>query len=65
MNYIEERPWGMFEVLLDSDDCKVKRITVYPGQRSMYQYPKKRNEVWTVVSGNSTITLDGKVSHHT
>ena len=57
MNYIEERPWGMFEVLLDSDDCKVKRITVYPGKRLSYQYHNKRNEVWTVVSGNATITL--------
>ena len=36
MNYYhnyptEERPWGKFEILVDSDYCKVKRITVNPG----------------------------------
>ena len=25
-NYIEHRPWGSFENLLDEDYCKVKRI---------------------------------------
>ena len=64
-NYIEERPWGKFEILVDDSDCKVKKITVKPGQRLSYQYHNKRSEVWTVVSGNATITLDGKVSHHT
>ena len=27
-NYIEHRPWGSFEHLLDTDYCKVKRIIV-------------------------------------
>ena len=30
---IESRQWGMYEVLLDAPECKVKRITVAPGQR--------------------------------
>ena len=64
-NYIEERPWGKFEILVDDSDCKVKKITVKPGERLSYQYHHKRNEVWTIVSGNATMTLDGKVSHHT
>jgi len=64
MNYIEERPWGKFEILVDSDNCKVKRITVYPGGRLSYQYHHKRSEVWTVVSGVATMTLDGKISDH-
>ena len=29
----ESRPWGMYEVLLDSDECKVKRITVAPDSK--------------------------------
>ncbi len=65
MNYIEERPWGKFEVLIDNMDCKVKRITVHPGQRLSYQYHNRRHEVWTIVSGNATITLDDNVAHHT
>ena len=58
MNYVEERPWGKFENLLDTDYCKVKRITVNPGQRLSYQYHHKRAEVWTVVKGVAKVTLD-------
>ncbi len=64
MDYTEERPWGRFEVLVDSDNCKVKRITVYPAGRLSYQYHHKRSEVWTVVSGVATVTLDGEVGLH-
>ena len=55
---IESRPWGMYEVLLDVPECKVKRITVAPEQRLSYQYHYKRKETWTVVKGNLTIILD-------
>ena len=60
MNYIEERPWGSFENLLDTDYCKVKRIIVKPGQRLSYQYHNKRSEVWTIVEGNGEVIIDGK-----
>ena len=59
MNYTEERPWGKFENLLDSEYCKVKRITVKPAQRLSYQYHHKREEVWTIVLGFGTVTMDG------
>jgi mannose-6-phosphate isomerase len=52
------RPWGTYEVLLNSPECKVKRITVDPGQKLSYQYHYKRQEQWTVVKGNLTIVLD-------
>jgi len=58
--YVEERPWGKFENLLEEDYCKVKRITVKPGQRLSYQYHDERNEVWTIVQGIATVTLDDK-----
>ena len=57
-NYIEHRPWGSFENLLDEDYCKVKRIIVKPGQRLSYQYHNKRSEVWVIVKGMALITLD-------
>ena len=60
-NYIEERPWGKFEILVDDSDCKVKKITVKPGERLSYQYHHKRNEVWTIVSGNATMTYNFQV----
>ena len=55
----EERPWGKFEVLLDAEDCKVKRITVKEGQRLSYQSHEHRSETWTVVKGRAVVTLDG------
>ena len=60
MNLVEERPWGKYEVLLDSKDVKVKKITVSPKHRLSYQYHHKRQEQWVIVSGNLTIMLDGQ-----
>ena len=56
----DKRPWGSYEVLLDSKECKVKRITVEPEQRLSYQYHKKRREQWTVIKGTLTVILDGE-----
>ena len=55
---MEIRPWGFYEILLDTDYTKVKQITVNPGQKLSYQYHEKRKECWTMVKGNSTIILD-------
>lgn len=60
---LEHRPWGTYEVLLDTDNCKVKRIVVQPNSRLSYQYHHKRSEVWTVVEGILTIVLDGEKLH--
>ena len=61
VNYIEERPWGSFENLLEEDYCKVKRVIIKPGQRLSYQYHYKRDECWVIVQGKATVTLDDKV----
>ena len=55
---IEQRPWGFYEVLLDTSYTKVKQITVNPGQRLSYQYHNQRKEHWTIVQGAATIILD-------
>jgi mannose-6-phosphate isomerase-like protein (cupin superfamily) len=60
MNYKEERPWGTFENLLDTDYCKVKEITIKPGQSPSYQYHHKRSETWTITKGTGEVTLDNK-----
>ena len=54
----ESRPWGMYEVLLDSDNTKVKRITVAPGGKLSYQYHKFRSEHWTCIKGKLSVILD-------
>ena len=53
----EYRPWGMFENLLDSATCKVKRLTVDPGHHLSLQYHHKRSEHWVVVAGTATVQL--------
>tara|TARA_B100000900_G_C20512190_1_gene688511 strand:+ start:587 stop:931 length:345 start_codon:yes stop_codon:yes gene_type:complete len=60
----ESRPWGKYEILLSNEKCKVKQITVIPGGRLSYQYHFKRSEVWTVVSGVATITLDDEIRNY-
>jgi mannose-6-phosphate isomerase len=55
---MESRPWGMFTLENLKNECKVKRITVAPGQKLSYQYHHKRQEQWTVIKGNLTIVLD-------
>jgi mannose-1-phosphate guanylyltransferase/mannose-1-phosphate guanylyltransferase/mannose-6-phosphate isomerase len=56
----EERPWGKFEVLMDTDSFKSKRIRVWAGQKLSYQSHKKREEHWIMVQGEAEVTLDDK-----
>jgi len=56
----DTRPWGNYEVLLDDEDCKVKKITIKPKSRPSYQYHHKRSEIWIMVSGHGQVTLDDK-----
>ena len=56
----ENRPWGKFENILDSKICKVKKLTVNPGQHLSLQYHKKRSEHWVVVEGKANVNLEDK-----
>lgn len=60
----EIRPWGQFEVILDTQNLKVKTITVNPGQRLSYQFHNKRSEHWFVVSGIGTFTIGDEESKY-
>lgn len=51
-------PWGHWEVLLDTPTYKVKRLTVWPGERLSYQKHFQREEHWTVVQGEAVVTLN-------
>lgn len=55
----EERPWGSFTILDESENFKVKRIEVLPGKRLSYQRHQKRAEHWFVVQGTAKVTLNG------
>lgn len=58
---LAHRPWGTYEVLVDTKGYKVKRIMVKPGGRLSLQKHFHRNEHWIVVSGTATVTVDDEV----
>jgi mannose-6-phosphate isomerase len=57
---IDHRPWGFYEILSDASDSKVKRITVYPGERLSLQRHFHRSEHWYVVGGEAIVTRNGE-----
>jgi len=69
-NYLEigVRPWGVYYVLEDKNNYKVKKIVVNSGQRLSLQSHQHRSEHWITVSGTAfveierTETLNNKMS---
>ncbi len=61
INYLssEQRPWGKFFVIQESNDHKIKQIEVNSGHRLSYQYHNKRSEVWVIIQGQGKVCLDG------
>ncbi|MGC1402643.1 MAG: phosphomannose isomerase type II C-terminal cupin domain [Thermodesulfobacteriota bacterium] len=52
----DHRPWGLYRVLADEPDHKVKRIVVYPGKRLSLQRHQYRKEHWYLLSGQALVT---------
>jgi mannose-6-phosphate isomerase len=50
------RPWGYYDILLESASYKVKRILVYPAKRLSLQYHLRRSERWVVLQGEGVVT---------
>lgn len=50
-DFVVYRPWGKYEVLIDTPKYKVKKITVYPNNELSLQSHMHRVEHWIVVSG--------------
>ena len=61
----EERPWGLYYVIHDEKDYKLKRIEVNPNQRLSYQYHNRREESWTIVKGTGVVTINDKETEYT
>lgn len=45
------RRWGSYKILHETDDCKVKELTLLPGKSISLQSHEKRTECWAVVDG--------------
>lgn len=57
----EDRPWGRYEVLRESDSFKSKVIHVQPGQQLSYQSHSQREEHWVITVGSGEVVLNEKV----
>lgn len=57
----EVRDWGSFNVLLDEEGVKVKKIVVKSGQRLSLQLHTKRKELWFVVSGFGEVQIGDEI----
>jgi mannose-6-phosphate isomerase-like protein (cupin superfamily) len=53
----EYRPWGYYIVLYETEDYKIKQLTINPKGRTSLQQHKKRAEYWVIISGEPIITL--------
>ena len=59
-NLLVHRPWGKYEVLIDTTDHKVKKITVYPGAKLSLQSHYHRSEHWVIIKGSAKVTNEDK-----
>jgi len=50
-----ERTWGYYRVLHEVDGCKVKELTVMPGQSLSLQRHAHRHELWHVTKGKCAV----------
>lgn len=56
----EERPWGKYEILKDTEAFKSKVIHVNPKQQISYQSHAKREEHWLITQGDGEVILNDK-----
>ncbi|MFM5959820.1 MAG: phosphomannose isomerase type II C-terminal cupin domain, partial [Dolichospermum sp.] len=54
---VASRPWGIYYVMEDKPNYKVKKILVNPGNRLSLQSHKHRSEHWIVVTGTATVEI--------
>ncbi len=58
-SYLEERPWGQFELLVLNEQVSVKVITVASGQRLSLQTHECRDEWWQMLDAGLCVEIDG------
>lgn len=54
-----EKSWGSFTVLDVQDDSMTIKVELLPGHRLHYHSHEHRDEVWTVMSGEGRVVIDG------
>ena len=54
-----EKSWGSYRVLDVEEESMTVKVTLNPGHRMNYHSHDRRDEVWTVVSGQGKTIVDG------
>lgn len=54
----EQRPWGSFELFTVNENSTVKLLHVRKGKRLSLQYHSKRSELWKIVTGKVSVTIN-------
>ena len=54
-----EKSWGSYRVLDIEADSMTVKVTLNPGHKMNYHSHEKRDEVWTVISGEGKTIVDG------
>lgn len=57
-----EKSWGNFRVIDADDESMTVKIKLNPNQRMNYHSHKRRNEVWTIISGKGRTIVNGTVT---
>ncbi len=54
-----EKSWGSFRVIDVEEESLTIKVTLQPGHRMYYHSHERRDEVWTIISGEGRTIVDG------
>ncbi|MCR5387729.1 MAG: cupin domain-containing protein [Lachnospiraceae bacterium] len=54
-----DKSWGSFRIIDVEDDSLTIKVTLYPGHKMKYHAHDRRDEVWSVISGEGVAIVDG------
>lgn len=60
---VAEKSWGNFRVLDVEDESMTIKVTLNPGHSMNYHSHQRRDEVWTIISGEGRTIVDGMEQH--
>lgn len=58
----ERKRWGKYKVLEGNTGTLTKKLIIESGKQISYQYHNNRKEIWTIISGEGLLYLDGTKS---
>ena len=53
-----EKSWGSFKVIDTTEKSLTIKVTLLPGHHMYYHSHERRDEVWTVITGEGTVVID-------